>query len=160
MIGPPDEACLQVSYAQSNCRAHRSIAKAVDRLGKATRENLSMQGIKKYPPGTPGGDRGASSRNNESHVFFRRVEEGPWEASAWRSPAGRSIATDQTIFPRGALLSSSPESPSSDRWGHPVRARFPRLVSGTRTRRSVSRARAAWIVLRTGPRGVEMRRVI
>lgn len=40
---------------------------------------------------------------NESYVFFRTVKEGPVGSLDVPVTAGRSIATDQTIFPKGAL---------------------------------------------------------
>jgi membrane-bound lytic murein transglycosylase A len=102
MICLPDGACFQVSYAQSNGRAYRSIGKLLIDSGKATRENLSMQGIKKYLREHPEEIEDILNYN-ESYVFFRRVEEGPVGSIGVALTGGRSIATDQTIFPRGAL---------------------------------------------------------
>ena len=102
MICLPDGACFQVSYAQSNGRAYRSIGKLLIDSGKATRENLSMQGIKKYLREHPEEIEDILNYN-ESYVFFRRVEEGPVGSIGVALTGGRSIATDQTLFPRGAL---------------------------------------------------------
>jgi len=102
MICLPDGACFQVSYAQSNGRAYRSIGKLLIDSGKATRENLSMQGIKKYLREHPEEIEDILNYN-ESYVFFRIVEEGPVGSIGVALTGGRSIATDQTIFPRGAL---------------------------------------------------------
>jgi membrane-bound lytic murein transglycosylase A len=102
MICLPDGACFQVSYAQSNGRAYRSIGKLLIDSGKATRENLSMQGIKKYLREHPEEIEDILNYN-ESYVFFRTVEEGPVGSIGVALTGGRSIATDQAIFPRGAL---------------------------------------------------------
>lgn len=102
MVCLPDGMCFQVSYAQSNGRAYRSIGRLLIDSGKATRENLSMQGIKKYLREHPEEAREILNYN-ESYVFFRRVEEGPVGSIGVALTGGRSIATDQTIFPRGAL---------------------------------------------------------
>ncbi len=102
MICLPDGACFQVSYAQSNGRAYRSIGKLLIDSGKATRENLSMQGIKKYLREHPEEIEDILNYN-ESYVFFRRVGEGPVGSIGVALTGDRSIATDQTIFPRGAL---------------------------------------------------------
>jgi membrane-bound lytic murein transglycosylase A len=102
MICLTDGKCFQVSYAQSNGRAYRSIGKLLIDSGKATRQDLSMQGIKKYLREHP--EEVEEILNyNESYVFFRRVEEGPVGSIGVALTGGRSIATDQTIFPRGAL---------------------------------------------------------
>jgi membrane-bound lytic murein transglycosylase A len=102
MVCLPDGACFQVSYAQSNGRAYRSIGKLLIDSGKATRDNLSMQGIKKYLREHPEEAR-EILHYNESYVFFRTVEEGPVGSIGVALTGGRSIATDQTLFPRGAL---------------------------------------------------------
>ncbi len=102
MICLTDGKCFQVSYAQSNGRAYRSIGKLLIDSGKATREDLSMQGIKKYLREHPE-EAEEILNHNESYVFFRRVEEGPVGSIGVALTGGRSIATDQTIFPRGAL---------------------------------------------------------
>ena len=102
MICLPDGKCFQVSYAQSNGRTYRSIGKLLIDSGKATRENLSMQGIKKYLRENPD-EAQEILHYNESYVFFRLVEEGPVGSIGVALTGGRSIATDQTIFPRGAL---------------------------------------------------------
>lgn len=102
MVCLPDGACFQVSYAQSNGRAYRSIGKLLIDSGKATRDNLSMQGIKKYLREHPEEARDIL-HYNESYVFFRTVEEGPVGSIGVALTGGRSIATDQTLFPRGAL---------------------------------------------------------
>ena len=102
MICLPDGKCFQVSYAQSNGRTYRSIGKLLIDSGKATRENLSMQGIKKYLRENPD-EAQEILHYNESYVFFRIVEEGPVGSIGVALTGGRSIATDQTIFPRGAL---------------------------------------------------------
>ena len=98
----PDGACFQVSYAQSNGRVYRSIGRLLIDSGKATRENLSMQGIKKYLREHPEEAREILNYN-ESYVFFRTVEKGPVGSIGVALTGGRSIATDAAFFPRGAL---------------------------------------------------------
>jgi len=102
MVCLADGACFQVSYAQSNGRAYRSIGKLLIDSGKATREDLSMQGIKKYLRERPE-EVQEILNHNESYVFFRTVDEGPVGSIGVALTGGRSIATDQTLFPRGAL---------------------------------------------------------
>ncbi len=102
MICLPDGECFLVSYAQSNGRSYRSIGRLLIDSGKASRENMSMQGIKKYLREHPEETRDILNYN-ESYVFFRTVEEGPVGSIGVALTGGRSIATDQTIFPRGAL---------------------------------------------------------
>ena len=102
MICTDDGPCFQVSYAQSNGRPYRSIGKLLIDSGRATREDLSMQGIKQYLRERPEEIREILN-HNESYVFFRTVEEGPVGSIGVALTGGRSIATDPAVFPRGAL---------------------------------------------------------
>jgi len=102
MICPAGGSCFQVSYAHSNGRAYRSIGKLLIDSGKATRESLSMQGIKKTLRENPDQIR-EILYYNESYVFFRTVGEGPVGSIGVALTGGRSIATDPAFFPRGAL---------------------------------------------------------
>lgn len=106
-------SCFQVSYAQSNGRAYRSIGKLLIESGKATRESLSMQGIKKYLRENPDQVR-EILHYNESYVFFRTVEEGPVGSIGVALTGGRSIATDPAVFPRGALAFVKTRKPEID----------------------------------------------
>lgn len=102
MICTDDGPCFQVSYAQSNGRTYRSIGKLLIDSGRATREELSMQGIKRYLRERPE-EIQEILNHNESYVFFRTVEEGPVGSIGVVLTGGRSIATDSALFPRGAL---------------------------------------------------------
>ena len=102
MICPAGGSCFQVSYAQSNGRPYRSIGKLLIDSGKATRESLSMQGIRKTLRDNPDQLR-EILYYNESYVFFRTVGEGPVGSIGVALTGGRSIATDPAVFPRGAL---------------------------------------------------------
>ncbi len=102
MVRLPDGSCFQVSYAQSNGRTYRSIGKLLIDSGRATREELSMQGIKRYLRERPEEIREILN-HNESYVFFRIVEEGPVGSIGVALTGGRSVATDAALFPRGAL---------------------------------------------------------
>jgi len=95
-------SCFQVSYAQSNGRAYRSIGKLLIDSGRVTREELSMQGIKRILRERPEEVQGILN-HNESYVFFRTVGEGPVGSIGVPLTGGRSIATDPAFFPRGAL---------------------------------------------------------
>ena len=95
-------SCFQVSYAQSNGRAYRSIGKLLIDSGRVTREELSMEGIKRILRERPEEVQGILN-HNESYVFFRTVGEGPVGSIGVPLTGGRSIATDPAFFPRGAL---------------------------------------------------------
>ncbi len=101
-ICPVGGRCFQVSYALSNGRPYRSIGKYLMDRGKILPGNLSAQAIRQYLRENPEEQR-EILYYNESYVFFRMVKEGPVGSLDVPVTAGRSIATDQTVFPKGAL---------------------------------------------------------
>jgi len=52
--------------------------------------------------------------HNESYVFFRAVESGPLGSLDVPLTAGRSIATDSRIFPKGAVSFITAQMPRLD----------------------------------------------
>lgn len=98
----PDSQCVQVSYADANGRAYRSIGKYLQEKGMISEQEMSYQSINKYLREHPDEMAEILSRN-ESYVFFRTVPQGPVGGIQVPLTAGRSIATDPEYFPRGAL---------------------------------------------------------
>ncbi len=98
----PDGSFIQVSYAQSNGRPYRSIGKYLIESGKLTTNEISHQSVKKYLREHPY-ELSDILNYNESYVFFRIVENGPIGALGITLTSGRSIATDLSLFPKGAL---------------------------------------------------------
>lgn len=98
----PNGEFLQINYAASNGRPYRSIGKLMIEERLVPREAMSMQAIRRHLAKYP--SEAAEILNyNPSYVFFRTVEEGPLGSIAVPLTAGRAIATDLNLFPRGAL---------------------------------------------------------
>ena len=115
-ICPAGGNCFQVSYALANGRPYRSIGKYLIERGKLSPGNLSAQAIKQHLRENPD-DLSEILHYNESYVFFRTVKEGPVGSLDIPVTAGRSIATDQTLFPRGALAFIRTRKPVVDASG-------------------------------------------
>ena len=96
-----DGRFVQVSYAQKNGRPNRMAGYLLDK-GKLSKSEMTHQSIKKYMRDHPE-ELSDILNYNESYVFFRIVENGPIGALGLTLTAGRSIATDLDLFPRGAL---------------------------------------------------------
>lgn len=98
----PDGGELRLGYAASNGRPYSSIGKLLADEGKIERGKVSMQSIRAWLEANPGEiERVLDS--NESTVFFRRLD-GPAQGSLGVPvTAGRSVATDRSLFPPGAL---------------------------------------------------------
>jgi membrane-bound lytic murein transglycosylase A len=93
---------VNVGYAGNNGRAYRSIGRLLIEEGALSAEETTMQSIKEYLRAHPGEvDRVLSY--NESYVFFRAMD-GPVTGSIGVPlTAGRSVAADKSLFPKGAL---------------------------------------------------------
>lgn len=97
-----DGAILSVLYDGQNGRPYKSIGKYLIDSGAMTRKNMSMQAIREYLRTHP--DKLTDVLNqNPSYVFFR-LDTGPsiGNIGVPLTP-GRSIATDSSLFPKGAL---------------------------------------------------------
>lgn len=93
---------IRITYAASNGRPYRSIGRLLIEQGHLPREAVSMQAIRRYLREHPE-KRDEILNQNPSYVFFREVEDGPLGSLSVPVTAGRSIATDPSFFPRGAL---------------------------------------------------------
>lgn len=94
---------LRVHYAGANGHAYKSIGRYLINKGKMTKEEMSMQNLKKYLLEHPEEMEEILSYN-ESYVFFEKVEGGPYGALSKELTSGRSLACDLKIYPRGALV--------------------------------------------------------
>ena len=97
-----DGNVVSVLYDGQNGRPYKSIGKYLIDNGAVARENMTMQAIRDYLRSHP--DEVFTVLNqNPSYVFFR-MDMGPSLGSIGVPlTAGRSIATDSRLFPKGAL---------------------------------------------------------
>ncbi len=93
---------VTVGYAAQNGLPYRSIGRLLIDDGKVAKEEMSMQRLRRYLVENPG-EQDEILAYNESYVFFRFNEGGPLGSLGVPVTAGRSIATDSRLFPRGAL---------------------------------------------------------
>jgi membrane-bound lytic murein transglycosylase A len=107
---------LLVGYAGANGRPYRSIGRLLIDRGKIPQEEMSMQRLRRYLWDQPE-EQNEIFSYNESYVFFRFLQEGPLGNIEVPLTAGRSIATDARLFPKGALAFISTERPVLDAAG-------------------------------------------
>lgn len=108
-----DGQVLRVGYAGSNGRPYRSVGKYLLDRGVIAPEEMSLQAIREYLQQHLE-QLDEVLNYNESFVFFRRVTEGPLGNMGYIITAGRSIATDQRNYPKGALGFLVSEKPQLD----------------------------------------------
>jgi membrane-bound lytic murein transglycosylase A len=116
IIRLPDGTELNVGYAAQNGWPYRSIGRLLIDRGKMTREEVSMQRLRRYLNDHPD-EQSEILAYNESYVFFRVNPVGPLGSLGVPVTAGRSIATDSRLFPKGALALIQTEIPILDGGG-------------------------------------------
>jgi len=118
---------IRVSYAASNGRPYRSLGRYLAEIGVVALADVSLKGIKQYLHSAD--EMMSILAHNESYVFFRVVEEGPLGALNIPVTAGRTIATDPALFPKGAPAFISLKQPNFSAEGNVISwAPFSRFV--------------------------------
>lgn len=97
-----DGVQMQISYAGSNGRSYTSIGRVLVEQGKMERDAVSLQTLKDYLRAHPA-EQAQVLAENERYIFFRPVMAGPIGSIGVPLTAGRSIAADATVYPRGGL---------------------------------------------------------
>jgi membrane-bound lytic murein transglycosylase A len=112
-----DGSTRRIGYVAKNGRPYRSVGGKLIADGEIEREDVSMQTIRAWlaTHGT------ALLSHNESYVFFRFLPGAPLGALGRPVTPGRSIATDLSVFPKGALAFLALELPMPDGSQKPYR---------------------------------------
>jgi membrane-bound lytic murein transglycosylase A len=114
----PDGRMLRVGFAASNGRPYRSIGRYLVERGFLTDPELSLSRVQEFLRQHPE-RRDEVFNANERYIFFRVIpgKEGPVGALGFPLTAGRSVATDPTVFPPGALAYVIAQQPAFDEAG-------------------------------------------
>lgn len=112
-----DGSELEIGYAGNNGREYRSVGQELIRQGKMRRDELSLQNMLRYFREHPE-DLDPLLSTNERYVFFQENTGGPYGCLNERVVPMRSIATDKSIFPRGALCFVTAPLPGSTGGGY------------------------------------------
>ncbi len=105
-----DHSRRRVGYAGTNGRPYRSIGKYMIEQGMVSRKEMSLQAIRRYLRDHPE-KISQVLYTDQSYVFFRWVDDGPRGSLGVSLVAGRSVAADAGIYPRGIagfLISTRP----------------------------------------------------
>lgn len=147
----PDGRELLVNYQASNGRPFRSIGRYMIEKGFLTREEMSMQAIRKYLTENPE-VLDEVLNYNLSYVFFQQVDNGPLGSIGVLLTPGRSIALDSRIFPKGALGFIVCQKPSINDQGEIIGwTTFSRFVVNQDTGGAIKGAGRADIFWGSGP---------
>ena len=99
----PTGETIRVGYSASNGHPYRSIGRYMIDKGYIAADNLSLQTIRSYINDHPE-TKGEILNYNPSYIFFTLLENGPLGNIAVPLTPGRSLALDDRLFPKGALV--------------------------------------------------------
>lgn len=100
---------IKVGYASQNGYPYFPIGKNL--LDVIPRDKMSMQSIEAHLRSLPPEKAQKLMEANQSYVFFRELENAGITFSGSEVVPGRTIATDQSYFPKGALAFLEFEKP-------------------------------------------------
>ncbi len=98
----PDGKQITLGYAGKNGRKYVSLGQELVKDKQLKKDELSLRSIRRWAAEHPSEVAKYLARN-ESYVFFTPIDHPPHGSLNVPVTAGRSIATDKTLFPRGAL---------------------------------------------------------
>ncbi len=112
---------MRLHYHTKNGHPYRSIGKYLIDKGEIAKKDMSMQAIRGWLEKNPQ-RMDEVLHYNPSFVFFKEEEGGPYGCLGVEVTPLRSIATDMSLFPRGALCFMETAVPSEtamelpDKW--------------------------------------------
>lgn len=109
----PDGTLQAVAYMGSNHYPYRSVGRQMIQDGIISPAQGSMQGMKRYFREHPENIDKFLFRNNR-YIFFRMSDRSPQGSSGAELVAGRSIATDKSLYPAGGLAYITVKKPILD----------------------------------------------
>lgn len=110
----PDGQVVRVGYAGGNGQPYFAIGKELVARGALTKEQVSMQSIRRWLEANPE-ERPAVLAKNPSFVFFR-LNDGPGPLGTQGVPLtpGRSLAVDRRFLPLGVPVFLAGAAPAAD----------------------------------------------
>lgn len=124
-VALPDGRRIRVGFAAKNGLPYRPIGRLLVERGILAPEQVTMQSIRSYLEQHPEQQQEIFGYN-PSYIFFRLVSEGPIGSIGVPITPFRTIATDNRLFPSGALAFLITDLPTTDKSG--VQVPFSALV--------------------------------
>ena len=126
----PDGERIKVSYHGTNGHPYRSLGALLVHREAMPLESVTLQSIRAYLFQHPDEVRPLLFAN-PSYVFFRVVDDGPLGNIGVTLTAGRSLALDHRLFPRGGLVYVETELPTVEATDEPTSLHRFMLVQDT-----------------------------
>ncbi len=108
----PSGEMYRLGYSAKNGRSYTSLGKELVADGVVPKEKMGLAAIREWAAGASPGELMEYLQRNESYVFFQPIDGNPHGSLDEEVTAERSVATDKTLFPRGALVLVEAKLPS------------------------------------------------
>ena len=144
----PDGEMARFGYAGNNGLEYTSLAKELVKAGELDADSSGLAAIRAWAAANPTRVEAFLERN-ERYVFFTPISGNPRGSLNLEVEAGRSLATDKTIFPRGALVFTDTHTAGATMTDGP---RFSRFMLDQDTGGAIRTAGRADIYLGVGER--------
>lgn len=99
----PDGGMYKLGYAGKNGRTYSSLGRALIEDGAVSTDAMSIQAIRDWAAQADPDIVTEYLQRNDSYVFFQPIDGNPHGSLDVEVEARRSVATDKTLFPRGAV---------------------------------------------------------
>lgn len=100
----PDGELFRLGYAGKNGRPYSSLRQALEDAGEIQPGDPGLPALRAWGARTPESRVLSYLRRNDSYVFFTPIEGEPHGSLNVPVSAERTLATDKSLFPRGALV--------------------------------------------------------
>lgn len=118
-----DGSMERFGYAGNNGHEYTSLAKELVRAGELPKDHSGLSAIRAWARENPGKVEEFLYRN-ERYVFFAPIQGNPRGSLNLEVEAGRSLATDKSLFPRGAVVFVESHTPGATMTGGPKIRQF------------------------------------
>ena len=99
----PDGTMARFGYAGTNGREYTSLSKELVAAGRLAPQDSNLAGIRRWAQQNPAEVQEFLDKN-ERYVFFTPIQGNPRGSLNLEVSTERTLATDKTLFPRGAVV--------------------------------------------------------
>lgn len=117
----PNGELRRFGYSAKNGREYASLGKALIEANYVPAEAMNLQAIRSWAADADPGVVNDLMHENDSYVFFQPIDGNPHGSLDVAVTAERSLATDKTLFPRGAFVFVDCELPGAHSGAAPFR---------------------------------------
>jgi len=109
----PNGTMFKLGYAGKNGRPYTSLGKQLEADGIIRQGEASLKTIRDWAASASDEEIDDYLHRNASYVFFTPIDGNPHGSLDFEVTGGRSLATDKSLFPRGAIVFVETKAPTA-----------------------------------------------